>query len=107
MDGLARCAVKEGYLFIQANSNERLRQAGVRVPLNTDPPALLGASLVGKYALCRHGFGLTDEVRLEVARTSIEASFASEDLKVALFQDLEIWRYWIRLKLVEESPTLK
>ncbi len=81
------------YSSIEAHPIERLRQAGVRVSVNTDDPALLGASLVGEYALCRQAFGWTDEVTREVARTSIEASFTSEDVKVALFQDLETWRY--------------
>ena len=79
------------YPSIEAHPIERLRQAGVRVSLNTDDPALLGASLVGEYALCRQAFGWSDEVTRDVARTSIEASFANEDVKAGLLERLGRW----------------
>jgi adenosine deaminase len=79
------------YPSIEAHPIERLRQAGVRVSVNTDDPALLGASLVGEYALCRQAFGWSDEVTREVARTSIEASFAGESLRMGLLEDLRVW----------------
>jgi adenosine deaminase len=79
------------YPSIEAHPIERLRLAGVRVSLNTDYPSLLGASLVGEYALRRQAFGWTDEVTRAVARTSIEASFASEDVKTGLLEQLEVW----------------
>jgi adenosine deaminase len=70
---------------------ERLRAAGVLVSVNTDDPALLGASLVGEYSLCRQGFAWTDEVTKAVARTSIEASFADANTKANLLQALGSW----------------
>jgi adenosine deaminase len=79
------------YPSIEAHPLERLRQAGVRVSLNTDDPALLGASLVGEYALCRQAFEWTDDVTRDVARTSIEASFASDDVKAGLLKALRNW----------------
>jgi adenosine deaminase len=79
------------YPSIEAHPIELLRQAGVRVSVNTDDPALLGASLVGEYALCRQAFGWSDEVTREVARTSIEASFANANTKVGLLNQLENW----------------
>jgi adenosine deaminase len=63
----------------------------VRVSLNTDDPALLGACLVGEYDLCRQAFGWTDEVIRAVARTSIEASFANETVKASLLKALASW----------------
>ena len=79
------------YPSIQEHPIEKLRAAGVRVSVNTDDPALLGASLVGEYALCRQTFGWTDEVTRSVARTAIEASFASADVKTRLLQALKAW----------------
>jgi adenosine deaminase len=79
------------YPSIQAHPIEKLRAAGVRVSVNTDDPALLGASLVGEYALCRHTFGWTDEITKSVAQTSIEASFASADVKTQLLKALNDW----------------
>lgn len=79
------------YPSIQEHPIEKLRAAGVRVSVNTDDPALLGATLVGEYALCRQTFGWTDEIIKSVARTSIEASFASTDVKVHLLEALKDW----------------
>ena len=79
------------YPSMEAHPVELLRQAGVRVSLNTDDPALLGASLVGEYGLCRRAFEWTDEVTRVVARTSIEASFADPDVKAGLLEKLKRW----------------
>jgi adenosine deaminase len=79
------------YPSIQEHPIEKLRAAGVRVSVNTDDPALLGASLIGEYALCRQTFGWTDEVTRSVARTSIEASFANADTKTQLLESLSHW----------------
>lgn len=79
------------YPSIQEHPIEKLRAAGVRVSVNTDDPALLGASLIGEYALCRHTFGWTDEITRSVAQTSIEASFASADIKTRLQHNLKDW----------------
>ena len=76
---------------IAAHPIETLRAAGVRVSLNTDDPALLGASLVGEYALCREAFGWSEETIRAVARTSIEASFADADTQASLLQALQAW----------------
>ncbi len=70
---------------------ERLRSAGVRVSVNTDDPALLGASLIGEYALCRRTFGWTDAMTKLVAQTSIDASFANVDVKAQLLAALKDW----------------
>lgn len=70
---------------------ERLRQAGVLFSLNTDDPALLGASLEGEYALCQQVFGWSDEVLRGVAQTSISSSFAEADTKARLLAKLELW----------------
>lgn len=79
------------YPSMQAHPIDRLRAAGVRVSVNTDDPALLDASLVGEYALCRQAFGWNDEVTRSVAHTSIEASFADEDTKAKLLGALAAW----------------
>ncbi len=79
------------YPSIEAHPIERLRAAGVRVSLNTDDPALLGATLVGEYRLCRGTFGWSDEVTKAVARTSIESSFAHEEVKSRLLDALSLW----------------
>jgi len=79
------------YPSIEEHPVDRLRRAGVAVSLNTDDPVLLGASLVGEYALCSKAFGWSDEVIRTVARTSIDASFANADVKDRLRQSLSEW----------------
>lgn len=79
------------YPSIQDHPIEKLRAAGVRVSVNTDDPALLGASLVGEYGLCSQAFGWTDAITQSVARTSIEASFANADVKAHLLASLSAW----------------
>ena len=79
------------YPSIQEHPIEKLRVAGVRVSVNTDDPALLGASLVGEYALCRQTFGWTDAITKSVAQTSIDASFASTEVKTQLSEALKAW----------------
>ena len=79
------------YPSLKEHPIDRLRTAGVRVSVNTDDPALLGASLVGEYALCRQSFGWSDETTKAVARTSIEASFANEDIKANMLGALAAW----------------
>jgi len=79
------------YPSIEQHPIEILRAAGVRVSVNTDDPALLGASLVGEYKLCRQTFGWSDDVTRAVAHTSIVASFASANVKADLLQALRAW----------------
>jgi adenosine deaminase len=80
------------YPTIAQHPIERLRAAGVRVSVNTDDPALLGASLIGEYSLCRSAFGWTDDITKTVARTSIEASFAHDHVKGNLLKALDAWQ---------------
>lgn len=79
------------YPSIESHPIDRLRRAGVAVSLNTDDPALLGASLVGEYALCSTAFGWSDDDIRAVARTSIAASFANADIQRKLAEALAGW----------------
>ncbi|HYN60318.1 MAG TPA: adenosine deaminase [Rubrivivax sp.] len=76
---------------IERHPIERLRHAGVAVSVNTDDPALLDTSLVHEYALCRHTFEWSDDDLWSVARTSIDASFANDDVKAQLRNSLSRW----------------
>jgi adenosine deaminase len=76
---------------IEQHPIERLRQAGVAVSVNTDDPALLDTSLEREYALCRDTFEWSDDDVWSVARTSIDASFANDDVKTQLREALGRW----------------
>jgi adenosine deaminase len=66
-----------------------LREAGVRVTINTDDPAAQGMRLESEWAVCAatFGWGLAD--MRDFARTSIAACFAPEELKAALRAELD------------------
>ena len=70
---------------------DRLRRAGVPVSVNTDDPALFDTTLEREYVRCVDAFGWSDETLRAVARTSIEASFASAAIKARLLERLEAW----------------
>lgn len=79
------------YPRIEDHPIDRLRRAGVAVSINTDDPVLLGASLVGEYAMCRKAFGWSDDDLRSLARHSIDASFANADVKARLIEALSNW----------------
>lgn len=66
----------------------RLLEAGVAVTINTDDPAPLGTTLETDWAVCAAEFGFTLADMAAFARRSIEASFASDDLKRDLLAEL-------------------
>jgi adenosine deaminase len=70
---------------------DALRQAGVRVSVNTDDPGLFGCRLDEEYAANAAAFHWDQEVARQLARTSIEASFADQDTKVRLLRELETY----------------
>jgi adenosine deaminase len=79
------------YPSLSEHPIERLRRAGVPVSVNTDDPALLAVTLAGEYESCAAAFDWSaDDVRA-VARTSVEASFASASIKRDLLAELASW----------------
>ncbi len=80
------------YPSMEAHPVDRLRRAGVRVSINTDDPSLLGTNLPREYEIARTSFGWNEDVLRDVARTSIEASFARPDIKEKLRGELSAWR---------------
>jgi adenosine deaminase len=80
------------YRSIAANPIELLRRAGVRVSVNTDDPELLDTSLLAEYVTCVETFDWTRADVIELARTSIEASFAPPALRAALLAELSAAR---------------
>ncbi|WP_285117395.1 adenosine deaminase [Leifsonia sp. fls2-241-R2A-40a] len=69
----------------------RLDAAGVRVTVNSDDPAYFGGYAGQNFTAIRDALGLTEEQARRFARTSIEASFASDDRKAELLAELEGW----------------
>lgn len=75
------------YPILHSHPVDELRAAGVLVALGTDDPELLGGDLTHEYHSTAAAFGWTREVVAAVARTSIEVSFAPEDLRTRLLAE--------------------
>lgn len=70
----------------------RLDAAGVRVTINSDDPAYFGGYVGDNFTAVRDALGVTADQAERFARTSIEASFASDDRKTELLSEVDAWR---------------
>lgn len=70
---------------------DRLRRDGVRVSINTDDPAYFESDLHHEYLATARACGWGEGQLREVAETSIEASFADPDTRLALLRELAAW----------------
>jgi adenosine deaminase len=68
-----------------------LRDAGVRVTLNSDDPTMFGAWLIDVYGAARDAWTLGDAELADLARASVDASFAADDRKHALRTEIDTW----------------
>ena len=71
---------------------EKLRKAGVPVSVNTDDPALLGLRLEIEYDRCADTFGWSPDDCREMAKNSVNASFADAAVKSQIIGDIAAWR---------------
>lgn len=70
---------------------DELRRAGVRVSLNTDDPVLFSTDLAAEYERTAAAFAWDRTTVAQVARTSIEASFAPPALQERLLGELDAY----------------
>jgi len=68
-----------------------LLKAGATVALGADDPLLFGSQLAGQYATMRAAHELTDDQLAELARMSVRASRAPEDVRAAILADIDGW----------------
>ena len=68
-----------------------LLEAGATVALGADDPLLFGSRLHGQYAAMRAAHGLGDEQLAELARMSVRASAAPEDVRTRLLAGIDDW----------------
>nr|WP_328828958.1 adenosine deaminase [Nocardioides acrostichi] len=68
-----------------------LLAAGATVALGADDPLLFGSRLAGQYATMRAAHDLDDPTLAELARMSIRASRAPDDVKRAVIRDIDAW----------------
>ncbi|MET9341449.1 adenosine deaminase [Nonomuraea sp. NPDC003804] len=69
----------------------RLFDAGVPIALGADDPLLFGARLLPQYELARAVYGFSDAELAELARQSIRASTAPEQVRKELLRGVDDW----------------
>jgi adenosine deaminase len=68
-----------------------LLEAGATVALGADDPLLFGSRLAGQYATMRAAHELSDAQLAELARMSLRASRAPDDVRTAALRDVDAW----------------
>jgi adenosine deaminase len=68
-----------------------LLDAGVPIALGADDPLLFGSRLAGQYAVARAAHDLSDATLAELARMSVRASCAPDDVRARLLTGIDAW----------------
>jgi adenosine deaminase len=68
-----------------------LLEAGATVALGADDPLLFGSRLLGQYAAMRAAHDLTDDQLAELARMSVRASAAPDEVRAGLLERIDAW----------------
>ena len=58
-----------------------LREAGVRITLNSDDPPYFGCSIGSEYAVAHERLGVDEGELIEITRTAVEGAFAEDAVK--------------------------
>lgn len=81
-----------------------LREAGVPVALGADDPLLFGSRLTEQYELARHVHGLDDAALADLARCSVRASRAPQDVRAGLLEGVEQWLHAAARRPTASTP---
>lgn len=68
-----------------------LREAGVRLTLNTDDPGMFDTDLNNEYRIAHEVFGLNGLELTEIARESVRASFAGAPTKTRILDEINAY----------------
>ena len=79
------------YESFEKHPLNRLLESGVKVTINTDDPVLLNTTLVDEYLICQNTFNWSNNVLYQVAKNSINASFAAPEEKTHFLKALSHW----------------
>jgi adenosine deaminase len=76
---------------LAAHPLPRLRAAGLAVTVNTDIPSMIGVTTAEEYTRVRDTYGYTDADLADLARTSVDASFAPAGTKTRIRAEIDRW----------------
>jgi len=66
-------------------------ERGIPVTLNADDELFFGSGVGNEYVVVRDQFGLSDVELADIARTSVNASFAPAATKARINQEIDAW----------------
>ena len=69
----------------------RLIDAGVKVTINTDDPAMFDANLAAEFSILEERFGLDEAAIKRLSLAVVESSWADEATRVSLTERVEDW----------------
>lgn len=76
---------------LEAHPFPVLREAGVRITLNTDDPGMFDTDLNQEYAIAHEVFGLDTHDLTDLARESVRASFAPEQTRARVLAEIDAY----------------
>ncbi len=76
---------------LAAHPFPRLRDAGIRVTLNSDDPTMFDSPVGGEYLVARKVFGDNDDALAAIAHAGVDASFAPDDAKTGWHHEISTW----------------
>jgi aminodeoxyfutalosine deaminase len=79
------------YPTMRQHPFRQLDELGVFVTINSDDPSLFGISLCDEYITVAREFGYTINDLVRFAKNSIQASYATVELKSKYLREIEIW----------------
>jgi adenosine deaminase len=79
------------YLDFNAHPLRRLRDAGVRVTINSDDPPFFGTSLAREYDIAADEMGFSRQEIDAMTRTALEAAFVDEDTRARLLDRFDAY----------------
>ena len=68
-----------------------LVEAGVPITINSDDPPMFDTTLNQEYEVARELLGLDDDGVADLARTAVRASFADDQVKVAILAEIDAY----------------
>jgi adenosine deaminase len=76
---------------LSAHPLPMLRDAGIRVTLNSDDPTMFESPVAGEYEVARRVFGDDDTALADLAHAGVDASFAPDTHKARWHTEINTW----------------
>jgi len=79
------------YPTMQQHPFRKLDELGVNITINSDDPSIIGRSLCDEYIAIAREFGYTIDDLVRFAKNSIQASYATIELRTKFLWEISQW----------------